>query len=170
LLEIPALFAPATAPGVTLGFLHRAANARSVRLPHERHQIGRPQTPLQSAILTQARMPRDAKMRAILKEKTMYKSVNGAIIAVALAGASFAIATPASAQGVGVGVHVGGVGVDVGLGNIAFGYQDGYWDNGHQWHNWSNDEEMRNYRNAHGSQFNDYRHDRDPDKGWHRKS
>jgi hypothetical protein len=104
----------------------------------------------------------------------MHNTLNGAFIALALTGAALTVTGPADAQGVGVGVNVGGVGVNVGvgvgLGNIAYGYQDGYWDNDHQWHNWANDQEMQNYRRAHGSQYNDYKHDRDPDQGWHRKS
>jgi hypothetical protein len=101
----------------------------------------------------------------------MYKVLNGAIVVLGLVGASLA-ASPASAQDVGVGVHVGGVGIGVGLdfGTVAYGYQDGYWDNDHRWHNWQNDDEMQRYRNARGNHYNDYRHDRDHDQGWHRKS
>jgi hypothetical protein len=115
---------------------------------------------------------RNGGLAALWKEETMNKTLNGALVALALAGATLAISTPASAQDVGVGVHVGGVGigVGVGVGDVAYGYQDGYWDNGHHWHNWSNKREMRNYRNAHRDQYNDYRHDRDPDQGWHRPS
>jgi hypothetical protein len=99
----------------------------------------------------------------------MSKTLNGAFIALALAGATFAIASPASADGVGVGVHVGdvGIGVGVGVGNVAFGYQDGYWDGSHRWHQWQNDEEMQNYRKAPGNKYYDWKHDRDSDEGWH---
>jgi hypothetical protein len=99
----------------------------------------------------------------------MYRNLNGAIVALALAGASLAIASPASAQDIGVGVHVGGVGVGVGIGvgDVAYGYQDGYWDSGHRWHKWRNHEEMRNYRKAPNNHYNDWKHDRDPDQGWH---
>jgi hypothetical protein len=99
----------------------------------------------------------------------MFKSLNGAILALGLTGASFAIAGPASADGIGVGVHVGGVGIGVGigLGDVAFGYQDGYWDRGHHWHHWRNNQQMRDYKGAPGNHYNDYRHDRDPDHGWH---
>jgi hypothetical protein len=94
----------------------------------------------------------------------MSKALNGAIIALGIAGASLPIAGPASAQD--IGVHVGGVGVGIGFGDIAYGYQDGYWDSGHRWHDWRNDQEMRDYRNYQGNHYNDYRHDRDPDMGW----
>ncbi len=97
----------------------------------------------------------------------MYKALNGALVALALSGVTLAISTPATAQ-IGVGVHVGGIGVGVNVGDVAYGYEDGYWDNGHHWHNWRNRREMRAYRNAHRDQYNDYRHDRDPDQGWHR--
>ena len=95
----------------------------------------------------------------------MYKTMNGAIIALGLACASLAIATPASAQG--IGVSVAGLGVGVGFGNVAYGYQDGYWDHNHHWNNWQNDDEMRNYRSASGNHYNDWKHDRDSDMGWH---
>jgi len=100
---------------------------------------------------------------------TMYKYLNGAIVALGIAGAALAATGSANAQDVGVGVHVGGVGVGVGLnvGDVAFGYQDGYWDRGHHWHNWRNDQEMRDYRSAPNNHYNDFRHDRDADKGWH---
>jgi hypothetical protein len=99
----------------------------------------------------------------------MYKTLNGAIVALGVATAALAMTAPANAQDVGVGVHVGGigVGVGVGVGNIAFGYQDGYWDNSHRWHQWQNDEEMQNYRKAPGNKYHDWKHDRDSDKGWH---
>lgn len=58
-------------------------------------------------------------------------------------------------------------GLSINVGDVAFGYRDGYWDHGHQWHQWHNDQEMRDYRNAHGDRYNDYRHDRDHDQGWH---
>jgi hypothetical protein len=95
----------------------------------------------------------------------MYKALNGAIVALGLAGAALTMSGPASADG--VGIHVGGVGIGVNVGDVAFGYQDGYWDHGHQWHRWHNDQEMRDYRNANGNHYNDYRHDRDHDMGWH---
>jgi hypothetical protein len=103
------------------------------------------------------------------KERDMNKALNGAIVALGVVGAAWAIESPASADGVGVGVHVGdvGIGVGVGVSDVAYGYQDGYWDHDHHWHNWRNDQEMRDYRDAHDSHFNDYRHDRDSDQGWH---
>jgi hypothetical protein len=104
---------------------------------------------------------------AIWKEWKMHKYLNGAIIALGLAGATLALAGPANAQDVGVGVHVGGVGVGVNVGDVAFGYQDGYWDRSHQWHQWRNNQEMNDYRNAPNNHYNDYKHDRDADHGWH---
>ena len=104
---------------------------------------------------------------AFWKEQNMYKALNGAIIAMGLVGATLAMAAPASAQDVGVGVHVGDVGIGIGLGNVAYGYQDGYWDNGHQWHTWQNDQQMRDYRKERNNHYNDWKHDRDPDQGWH---
>jgi hypothetical protein len=107
--------------------------------------------------------PAIAATGAEWKERNMYKTLNGVIIVLGLAGASLAIA-PASAQG--IGVSVAGIGVGVGFGNVAYGYQDGYWDHGHHWNNWQNDEEMRNYRSASNNHYNDWKHDRDSDMGW----
>jgi hypothetical protein len=106
-----------------------------------------------------------AATRAEWKEWNMYKTLNGVIIVLGLAGASLAIASPACAQG--IGISVAGVGVGVGFGNVAYGYQDGYWDRGHRWNNWQNDEEMRTYRSASNNHYNDWKHDRDSDLGWH---
>lgn len=146
----------------------------------------------------------------------MYKALTGAVVALGVLGAALATQAPAYAQGVGVQLDVGNVafgyrdgywdhghrwhhwrnrdeanyyrsmqgsqyndwrhdrdrdggwhGLAINVGDVAFGYQDGYWDRGHQWHQWRNDQEMRDYRNAHGNQYNDYRHDRDHDQGWH---
>jgi hypothetical protein len=62
----------------------------------------------------------------------MRKALNGAIVALGIAGAALAIAGQASAQEVGAGVHVGdvGVGASIGIGptDVRYGYQDGYWD------------------------------------------
>jgi hypothetical protein len=88
----------------------------------------------------------------------MSKALIGAMLALGLAGATIAVSAPATAR----------VGVSLDVGNVAFGYQDGYWDQGHRWHHWRNRRDARMYRNAHGSQYNNYRHDRDPDQGWRR--
>jgi len=56
--------------------------------------------------------------------------------------------------------------ISITFGDIAFGYSDGYWDNGHRWHAWHSDADARAYRAHHGSNFNDWRHDRDGDNGW----
>jgi hypothetical protein len=85
--------------------------------------------------------------------------MKGAIVAVGLAGATMTMTGTADAAQVGVSLDVG---------NVAFGYQDGYWDQGHHWHHWRNQREARYYRNASGSQYHAYRHDRDPDHGWQR--
>jgi hypothetical protein len=104
------------------------------------------------------------------KGKHMRKALNGAIVALGIAGAALAIAGPASAQDVGVGVHVGGVGIGVGVGvaptDVRYGYQDGYWDTGHRWHNWRNDQDMRDYENSKDNHYNAWKHDRDSDEGW----
>jgi hypothetical protein len=98
----------------------------------------------------------------------MYKTLNGAILALGLVGgATLALAIPASAQGAGIGVHVGGIGIGFNVGDVAYGYQDGYWDRSHQWHNWRNNQEMRDYRNAPNNHYNNWKHDRDSDQGWH---
>jgi hypothetical protein len=98
----------------------------------------------------------------------MRNALNGAIVALGIAGAALAVSSPASAQ-IGVGVNVGGIGIGVGVGptDVAFGYQDGYWDNGHRWHHWRNEQQMRDYRNAPNNKYNDWKHDRDSDHGWH---
>jgi hypothetical protein len=101
----------------------------------------------------------------------MRKTLNGAIVALGIAGAALLSAGPATAQDVGAGVHVGGVGVGVTVGvgpsDVRYGYQDGYWDTGHQWHNWRNEQDMRDYRKSKNSNYNDWKHDRDSDQGWH---
>jgi hypothetical protein len=98
----------------------------------------------------------------------MYRYINGAIVAIGLAGATLAISAPASAQ-VGIGVNVGGIGVGVGIGvgDVAYGYRDGYWDRSHQWHHWQNEQQATYYRGAPGNQYYDWNHDRDRDMGWH---
>ena len=96
----------------------------------------------------------------------MYKTLNGAIVALGLAGAALAFAGPASADD--VGVHVGPIGIGLNFGDVAYGYQDGYWDQKHQWHQWRDDREMHDYRNAPGNHYSDYKHDRDNDQGWRR--
>jgi hypothetical protein len=91
----------------------------------------------------------------------MKRYLNGAIVALGMAGASLTTSAPASAQNVDVGVHVGGVG----FGDVAYGYRDGYWDHGHRWHRWHRGE-MASYRNGAGNQYNDWDHNRDRDLGW----
>ena len=124
-----------------------------------------PFLPSDARLIKTLTRPAVAATRAEWKERNMYKTLNGVIIVLGLAGASLAVASPASAQG--IGVSVAGVGVGVGFGNVAYGYQDGYWDHNHHWNNWQNDEEMRNYRSASNNHYNDWKHDRDRDMGWH---
>lgn len=89
----------------------------------------------------------------------MFKAISGAILVIGLAGgASLATTGTANAAGIGISFDVG---------NVAFGYQDGYWDRNHRWHRWHNEEEMRRYRAAHADGYHDWKHDRDPDHGWH---
>ena len=52
-------------------------------------------------------------------------------------------------------------------GNVAFAYQDGWWDNHHRWHRWKNHREYMEYRQRYHDRYSDWRHDRDPDHGWH---
>jgi hypothetical protein len=105
--------------------------------------------------------------------------LTSAAIVLALAGTSLAISTPASAADFSISVgndrgHDNGRNrsssvISVGFGNVAFGYRDGYWDNSHRWHRWSNDREYRRYRYQHGSNYHDWKHDRDADHGWHQR-
>lgn len=94
----------------------------------------------------------------------MHKTLKGMAIVLGLAGATVAITGSASAQGIGVGI---GVGVGDNYGNVAYGYRDGYWDHNHHWNRWRNQDEMTRYRAVQGNHYNDWRHDRDPDQGWH---
>jgi hypothetical protein len=88
------------------------------------------------------------------------KLLSGAAIVLGLAGASLATAGTA---------HAAILGISLDFGNVAFGYQDGYWDRAHRWHHWRHDE-MRRYRLVSGNHYNDWRHDRDRDHGWHDRS
>ena len=86
----------------------------------------------------------------------MNKFIAGALLASTVLTATLAIEAPANAYG-----------ISIDFGNVAFGYRDGYWDRGHQWHHWRNRDEANGYRNAPGSHYNDYGHNRDRDHGWH---
>lgn len=55
------------------------------------------------------------------------------------------------------------------VGNVAFAYQDGWWDRDHHWHHWRNHREMVEYQTRYHDHYYDWRHDRDPDHGWHDK-
>jgi hypothetical protein len=88
----------------------------------------------------------------------MYKALTGAIIVLGLTGAAVVTAPPASAAFLRISLN---------LGDVAFGYQEGYWDRNHRWHNWRNEREAARYRASSGNHYNDWKHDRDPDKGWH---
>jgi beta-galactosidase GanA len=87
----------------------------------------------------------------------MLKPLSGALVAAALASTTLALPVPAFADSFGVSVNTG---------NVAFGYRDGYWDHNHQWHRWHNRHEARQYRDADGSQYNDYNHNRYGDDGY----
>lgn len=89
----------------------------------------------------------------------MHGIMKCAIVAVGLAGAALATTETTSAAQIGVSLNVG---------DVAFGFQDGYWDRDHHWHHWRNQRQARYYRNASGSQYHAWRHDRDPDHGWQR--
>ena len=56
--------------------------------------------------------------------------------------------------------------VSVDFGNIAFAYSDGYWDHDHHWHRWHKGDLAR-YRKEHRDDYHGWKHDRDPDHGWH---
>jgi hypothetical protein len=87
----------------------------------------------------------------------MHNILKVALIALGLACASFATASTASAADVGVSIN---------LGDVAFGYQDGYWDSHHKWHKWRRGE-VEQYKAAPDNHYNDWKHTRDKDKGWH---
>ncbi len=90
----------------------------------------------------------------------MRSSIKIALIALAVSGGSLALSVPAMAADVVVVEPAGG---------IAFGFNDGYWDRGHTWHTWRNQEEMTTYRTTNHEHYYEYKHDRDPDGGWHEK-
>lgn len=50
--------------------------------------------------------------------------------------------------------------------DVAYGYTDGYWTTKREWRTWDKPEYVEVYRKAPGARYYDYRHDRDPDKGW----
>jgi hypothetical protein len=53
------------------------------------------------------------------------------------------------------------------VGNVAFAYQDGWWDRDHHWHRWRNHHEAAVFQQRYHDRYSDWRHDRDPDHGWH---
>jgi hypothetical protein len=53
--------------------------------------------------------------------------------------------------------------------DVMFAYEDGYWDRGHRWHAWRDQNEARWWRDHYHDRYYDWRHDRDPDQGWHNK-
>ncbi len=59
------------------------------------------------------------------------------------------------------------VSVNVGTPDVAFGYSDGYWDRNHTWHDWKDQREASAWRDEHRDHYYEWKHDRDPDKGWH---
>ena len=89
----------------------------------------------------------------------MRKPVLGTILALALASAVFVVSSPASARV--------SFGISINENDVMFAYQDGYWDRGHQWHPWGDPDDWHWYREHHRDRYFDWRHDRDPDMGWH---
>jgi hypothetical protein len=92
------------------------------------------------------------------KDWQMHKTLKIAAIALALTGTAFVSVNMASAADVAVSFNTG---------DVAFGYNDGYWDHGHTWHAWQQPAHRDAYKSAKDSQYHDWKHDRDPDKGWH---
>jgi len=93
----------------------------------------------------------------------MRNSIKIALIAIAVGGGSLAAGLPAMADSVTVTTTT------VPGGGIAFGYNDGYWDRAHGWHAWGNPDEVTTYRTTNKEHYYEYKHDRDPDQGWHEK-
>lgn len=82
-----------------------------------------------------------------------------ALLASAIAGGSLVVPTAASARdSFSIYAHSG---------DVAFAYSDGWWDNDHHFHHWRNHSEARWYQRRHRDDYNDWRHDRDRDHGWH---
>ena len=50
--------------------------------------------------------------------------------------------------------------------DVAYGYSDGYWTTKREWRSWDKPEYVEVYRKHPGARYYEYRHDRDPDKGW----
>jgi hypothetical protein len=95
----------------------------------------------------------------------MHIALRGAFIALALTGAT--LTSVGAARAADVGVSVRAPGVSFSLGEVAIGYNDGYWDKSHQWHEWQNTDHRDAYKSAKGSEYHEWKHDRDPDQGWH---
>jgi hypothetical protein len=88
----------------------------------------------------------------------MNKILKVAAIAITLSGGAFASVNFANAAEVGISFNTG---------DVAYGYKDGYWDKSHAWHKWQHPSHRDAYRSAQGSQYHDWQHTRDADKGWH---
>lgn len=93
----------------------------------------------------------------------MRNIVKAMVIALSLSGATLLVAGAADAR------DRGDAAVSLNFGNVAFAYSDGYWDNNRRWHRWSNANEQRRYQKHHRNRYNNHRHDRDDDRGWHRR-
>jgi hypothetical protein len=89
----------------------------------------------------------------------MRSTIGVAFVALAVAGGSLAPGLPAAADSVTITATLPA--------GIAFGYSDGYWDQSHHWHAWRNRQEAEAFREHDRAHYYAWKHDRDPDKGWH---
>lgn len=87
----------------------------------------------------------------------MRRTINVALVTLALVGGSVALSRPSLADNVTVGVGPGG---------IAFGYSDGYWDRERQWHGWRDREEAEHFRAANREHYYERKHDQERGWGW----
>ena len=97
----------------------------------------------------------------------MRGSVKIALIALAVGVGSLAAGLPAMAESVTSSSST--TTTTYPGGGIAFGYNDGYWDRAHGWHAWKDQNETTTYRTTSKEHYYEYKHDRDPDQGWHEK-
>ena len=85
----------------------------------------------------------------------MHKILTAAALAFAITGVTAGIAYADS--------------ITFNAGNVAIGYNDGYWDRSHQWHAWELAEHRDAYRAARNAEYQEWKHDRDRDMGWHER-
>lgn len=89
----------------------------------------------------------------------MKRTIEVALVALALVGAPLATVAPAAARDE--------VKISVNPDTIAYGYSDGYWDRHHHWHRWRNRQEAEWYRTHYKEHYDGRRHDQVEGKGWH---